>query len=214
MSRWQPDARGRLAQAAMQLFEEQGFAATTVPEIAARAGLTTRTFFRHYADKREVLFAYQQELPAVVAEVLAAAPDSMAPMDVIGAGLRTLAVERFEEQRSHFLAHRDVVRSDDGLQERELWKRAVLGEAMRSGFLARGADELTAMLVAELGVTAFSVATARWLDDESGRPLVSHVEETLAELAALATSASAPGSVTRTADPRVHPGSTGRAEHL
>lgn len=169
----------------MELFEEQGFAATTVPEIAARAGLTTRTFFRHYADKREVLFAYQQELPGVVAEVLAGSPASLSPMEVISVGLRTLAVERFEEQRPHFVAHRDVVRSDGGLQERELWKRAVLSEAMREGFLARGADELTATLVAELGVTAFSVATARWLDDESGRPLVAHVEETLAQLAAL-----------------------------
>jgi AcrR family transcriptional regulator len=185
----------------MQLFEEQGFAATTVPEIAARAGLTTRTFFRHYADKREVLFAYQQELPDVVAEVLAGAPAAMSPMEVISTGLRTLAVERFEEQRPHFVAHRDVVRSDAGLQERELWKRAVLSEAMREGFLARGADELTATLVAELGVTAFSVATARWLDDDSGRPLVVHMEETLAQLAALGASATVPEPVITTSRP-------------
>ncbi|KQO59723.1 TetR/AcrR family transcriptional regulator [Curtobacterium sp. Leaf261] len=187
MSRWQPDARGRLAQAAMELFTEQGFAATTVPEIAARAGLTTRTFFRHYADKREVFFAYQQDLPGVVAEVMTSAPPDLPPMEVIAAGLRRLAVSQFEPARGHFLAHRAVVLSDDGLRERELWKRSVLGDAMRAGFIARGADELSATLAAELGVTAFSVASARWLDDEAGRPMVDHVDETLARLAVMST---------------------------
>lgn len=187
MTRWQPDARGRLAEAAMALFQEQGFQATTVPQIAERAGLTTRTFFRHYTDKREVFFAYQQDLPDVVAEVMASAPPELTPMEVVAAGLRRLAVSQFEPAREHFLAHRAVVLSDDGLRERELWKRSILGDAMHAGFVARGADDLTATLAAELGVTAFSVASARWLDDEAGRPMVDHVDETLARLTAMST---------------------------
>src|SRR5580692_4264648 len=98
MSRWQPDARERLERAALQLFTEQGFAATTVPQITARAGLTTRTFFRHFADKREVIFG-GDEIPALATRLMAEAPPSLTPMTLIIRGLRTVAETRFEGRR-------------------------------------------------------------------------------------------------------------------
>src|SRR6516162_6467851 len=85
MGRWEPDARGRLAKAAMVLYAEQGFERTTVAEIAARAGLTERTFFRHFADKREVLFYGMERLRGLLARAVADAPASAAPMELVGA---------------------------------------------------------------------------------------------------------------------------------
>src|ERR1700704_3099104 len=87
MSRWQPDARGRLEQAALALYGERGFENTTVTEIAERAGLTERTFFRHFADKREVLFGGGGALQELIVSAVANAPDSLAPIDAAAAGL-------------------------------------------------------------------------------------------------------------------------------
>ena len=81
MGRWEPDARGRLMQAALELYGERGFEQTTVAEIAQRAGLTERTFFRHFADKREVLFS--GEVDDLVLSALADARPSAAPIDAI-----------------------------------------------------------------------------------------------------------------------------------
>src|SRR5690242_17827938 len=99
MVRWQPDARERLREAALELFAEQGFAATTVPAITARAGLTTRTFFRHFADKREVLFADEAELPAHAERLVAEAPADTSPLAIVMEGLRAVAEARFESRK-------------------------------------------------------------------------------------------------------------------
>lgn len=91
MGRWEPDARGRLERAALDLFSERGFDQVTVPEITARAGLTTRTFSRHFADKREVLFADADQMPARAAEMVLKSPSGLAPYDVVSHGLDELA---------------------------------------------------------------------------------------------------------------------------
>src|SRR6478735_12019057 len=87
MGRWEPNARGRLEQAALELYVERGFEQTTVADIAARAGLTERTFFRHFADKREVLFSGAGALQELLVSTVAAAPDSMAPIDAVAAAI-------------------------------------------------------------------------------------------------------------------------------
>ncbi|MEV5897976.1 TetR/AcrR family transcriptional regulator [Nonomuraea fuscirosea] len=171
MSRWAPDARERLQRAAMELFAEQGFAATTVPEITARAGLTTRTFHRHFADKREVLFADDARVPEFVAVLMESFPASAEPITLIVEGLRLLIEERFEGRKDAVRARRDLVRSDDGLRERDLHKRAVMAEALRTGFLSRGIDPTRAALLAETGVTLMYVSVAEWLDREDDRKL-------------------------------------------
>jgi len=185
MSRWPSGAQSRLERAALELFVEQGFAETTVPQITARAGLTTRTFFRHFADKREVLFAYQAELPTVVARVLADTPASLGPMDAIMQGLQTVAAE-IESQRTYLRTRHGIVETDDGLRERELRKQSVLSDAIRRELLKRGVDELTATLAAEIAVSVFGVAVTRWLDHDEQRPLSQVVNETFAALLTLA----------------------------
>ena len=185
MSRWPSGAQSRLERAALELFVEQGFAETTVPQITARAGLTTRTFFRHFADKREVLFAYQAELPTVVARVLADTPPSLGPMDAIMQGLQTVAAE-IESQRTYLRTRHGIVETDDGLRERELRKQSVLSDAIRRELLKRGVDELTATLAAEIAVSVFGVAVTRWLDHDEQRPLSQVVNETFAALLTLA----------------------------
>ncbi len=175
MARWRPGARERLEQAALELFVDQGFADTTVPQIAARAGLTTRTFFRHFADKREVLFAGDGELPALVAQLWADTPADLPPVAAIRHGLTTVARTRFEYNYDYLRTRRAVVQADDSLRERELRKRSILADAIHHGFTSRGVDEPTAALAAGIAVTVLGVALNRWLDSEDDLPLADHI---------------------------------------
>jgi AcrR family transcriptional regulator len=197
MGRWEPDASGRLMRAALELFTEQGFTPTTVPQITARAGLTTRTFFRHFADKREVLFVGEQQIPRIVAEMMSTAPPELSPLKLVSTGLDQVAEHVFAGQWSWLRVRRAVVASDVGLQERELKKGAVLSQAVRAGFLARGYDDLPATLIAHFCVTVFTVSVERWLDQPAApgapnatgsphRPLQEFLHETLTALQAVA----------------------------
>ena len=193
MSRWEPNARDRLERAAIELFIEQGFAETTVPQITARAALTTRTFFRHFADKRAVLFAGDEELPALVARLVADAPASLSPMMLIAYALETVAATKFEGRRAYLRTRRAVIQADEGLRERELRKLSALSDAISQGFRDRGFDELTSILAAQLAVTVFSVTLSRWLDQDGAHPLSALVYDTLRALRSV------------TADPAAHP---------
>jgi AcrR family transcriptional regulator len=181
VSRWQPDARARLERAAIDLFTEQGFAATTVPEITGRAGLTTRTFFRHFADKREVLFG-GPEIPALAAGMIADAPASLDPVTLIFGGLQTVAETRFDGRREDLRERRAIIRSDDGLRERDRRKRGDLSEAIRAGFVGRGVPATTAALLGEITVTLLYVALDEWLDTDDDRTLFEVIFETLGTL--------------------------------
>lgn len=188
MSRWSPDAAVRLERAALELFAEQGYAATTVPEITARAGLTTRTFFRHFADKREVLFLREREFPTVVSTLLESAPAGMTPIDLVMHGLRAVASADLPAWRDEIARRRSVVRSDERLRERELLKSTALADAIRAALAARGFPEGDAALAASLGTLVFDNAIARWLDGPAERSLVDVLEETLASVRRLASS--------------------------
>jgi AcrR family transcriptional regulator len=184
VSRWRPDARERLERAALELFAEQGFAATTVPQITERAGLTTRTFFRHYADKREVLFAGEGELPAMARRMIVEAPAGIDPLTLIIGGLRTVVETRFEGRKADLRRRREIVRSDPGLGERELRKRAAICEAVGEGFRERGVPAMTAALLAETVSTLLFVSIQQWLDQDGDRPLLHFAEEALESLRA------------------------------
>ncbi len=186
MGRWQSGARERLERAALELFLEQGFAATTVPQITARAGLTTRTFFRHFADKREVLFAGEDDLPALAEKLMAEAPASFGPVAVIAHGLQPFAEAMFEGRREYLQIRHTIVQTDAGLRERELQKLATLSEAIRQGFIRRGADELTSTLAAEIAMTVVRVAITRWLGQDDERGLSEIIAETLGALRRIA----------------------------
>jgi len=168
VGRWEPDARGRLERAAMELFEEQGFAATTVPQITARAGLTTRTFFRHFADKREVLYA-GDEITAFARRLLVEAPHDLDPVQLVEQGLQQVAAERFDGRRDEVRRRRALVRTEASLRERDAQKRDDLAAVMRPALEERGADPLTAALLAELTVSVLHVAIDAWLDADDGR---------------------------------------------
>ena len=176
----------------MQLFAEQGFAATTVPQIAAHAGLTTRTFFRHFADKREVLFG-DGEIPAHAAALMRDAPADLDPLALVGERLRIVADAVFAGRRAEVRQVRSIIATDEALQERDLRKRAALAEAVRLGFEDRGEPPLRAALLGDLAVSVLHVAFDRWLDDPAAdadaRPLGDVIDEVLAASAGLLASA-------------------------
>jgi AcrR family transcriptional regulator len=184
MSRWEPDARGRLEQAALALYGERGFEQTTVAEIAARAGLTERTFFRHYADKREVLFAGAGILQDLLVSTLASTPDSAAPIDAIAAALQA-AGALLQERRPYARQRQTVIAANAELQERELIKLASLASALAGALRRRGVTEPAASLAAEAGIAVFRVAFERWISQTSQQDLPQLIQESLEELKAV-----------------------------
>ncbi len=182
MSRWEPHARERLEQAALQLFTEQGFGNTSVPQITERAGLTTRTFFRHFVDKREVLFAHEADFPELVAALMAQAPPSLSPMQLIAHGLRAVAALRFDGHRDILATRHHVIAADTGLLEREMRKYAALAAAITDCLRRRGTGELEAVLTADIAVTVLRIAVTQWLGPTENRPLTALLEQTLIAL--------------------------------
>jgi len=180
MGRWEPDARGRLERAALELYLENGYDQTTVAEIAGRAGLTERTFFRHFTDKREVLFR-GDELARAMAGAIGAAPTGTAPLDAVAAALESTS-DFFRDRRPHARTRHTVINANPALQERELIKLASLATTMADALRARGVTEATAGLLAQTGVAVFKVSFERWLDDPADRPLRDLIGESLAEL--------------------------------
>ncbi|HET9721056.1 MAG TPA: helix-turn-helix domain-containing protein [Solirubrobacteraceae bacterium] len=184
MPRWEPDAQERLMEAALELFTEQGYEDTTVAQIAERAGLTKSTFFRHFPDKREVLFAGQGSFLQIPADAIAAAPDDAAPLEAIAAALQALA-SVFSRERHPFASRRQaVIAANSELQEREALKRSDFATAMRRALRRRGVPEPGATLAAELGVLAFRAAFARWAEPASGREFGELATQALQELQA------------------------------
>jgi AcrR family transcriptional regulator len=182
VGRWEPNAQGRLEQAALELYLEQGFDETTVAEIAARAGLTERTFFRHFADKREVLFR-GRELADALEAAIDDAPAAAAPLDAVAAALESLS-GFFADRRPHARRRQTVIAANPSLQERELIKLASLATTICDALRRRGVADPVASLVAETGVAVFKVAFEHWLTDPAESSLAEHIRETLSELRA------------------------------
>jgi AcrR family transcriptional regulator len=181
MGRWEPDARGRLAKAAMALYAEQGFEQTTVAEIAARAGLTERTFFRHFADKREVLFYGMEMLRDLLARAVADAPASATAMDAVGAAFEA-ASSMLQENPERVRLRDAIVSANAELRERELIKLAAVSAAVAGALRDRGISEPAASLAAETGAAVFKVAFARWVSEPGQPDLPGIFRESMAEL--------------------------------
>jgi AcrR family transcriptional regulator len=181
MSRWKPDARSRLERAALTLYRERGFAQTTVAEIAERAGLTERTFFRYFADKREVLFSGGEALRKQLVNALEDAPRTLSPLDAVGTAV--VGVADFFEPRRDFARKRQAVISENAeLQERERIKLASLASALAEALRRRGVSEPAASLAAEMGITVFRISLERWINDARGRSLAKLMLDSLNEL--------------------------------
>ncbi|MGB3351919.1 MAG: helix-turn-helix domain-containing protein [Mycobacterium sp.] len=184
MGRWEPGARQRLVLAAVDLFTEQGYDATTVAQIAERAGVTKSTFFRHFPDKRELLVAGQESLCQLLSEGIASAPDGASAMAAVAAALERASTMMGPDNRELGPRIKAAVATSTELQERDALKTVSLAAAITAALRARGVPEMTAHLAGELGVLAFKQGYARWSENEhqDGRGLAEYALAALDEL--------------------------------
>ncbi len=167
--------------AAITLFAEQGYQATTVAEIAERAGLTQRTFFRYFSDKREVLFSGSEELGRRWLEAVGAAPPEATPLAAVTAGFDPVAemfLERFEFAR----IRTGIIDTNPELRERELIKLQNLAASIKAALVDRGVSANAAILAAQAGVTVFHVAFVRWVGQDDPSTFRRLMDESLEEL--------------------------------
>ena len=193
MTRWEPNARARLAQAAMDLYREQGFNQTTVAEIAERAGLTERTFFRHYADKREVLFGGADDMKGALLAAVANAAESADPLTAAAAGFLAVGAA-LEEQRGRELAgqRQRLIAANAELRERELIKLASWASSVAETLHSRGVEEPVATLAAEVALAVFRTSFEHWTETADSPPLPDLIHESLDQLAAMHSGAPKP----------------------
>lgn len=187
MTRWSPDARGRLAQSAMELFVKRGYDQTTVAEIAERAGLTERTFFRHFADKKEVVFG-ANELRDLLVAAVAQARSSASPMEAVADALLAAGRVFSDERRDYSRRRQSVIAANAVLRERELIKLASIASAIAEALRQRGVSEPSASLSAEAGIAVFRVAFEQWVDASNRLGWSEVLGTSLAELKILVAS--------------------------
>jgi AcrR family transcriptional regulator len=181
MVRWEPGARERLQAAALELFATRGFEQTTAAEIAQSVGLTERTFFRHFSDKREVLFHGQELFFQAFIDGAAAAPPGAAPMQVVASSLSAAAVFFPDERRPFSRARQSVIDKNPALQERERHKLAGLATTVAGALRSRGIGEPAATLAAESGATVFGIAFTQWIRDGEQRSMTEIAADVLRE---------------------------------
>jgi len=184
VSRWAPDARERLETAALDLFVEHGYEETTVAQIADRAGLNRATFFRHFTEKREVLFGGEDMLTGLFADAIRAAATEVTLTECLRAAFAATEVAMTPQQRVKAAKRVLVVAANSELQERGLLKQARIARSITAALRERGADELTARLGAEVGMLAFRIAVERWMAADGDQPFPFHAAAALSDLQA------------------------------
>ena len=184
VSRWAPDARERLETAALDLFVENGYEETTVAQIADRAGLNRATFFRHFADKREVLFGGEDVLAGLFGDAIQGASPEATPSECLHAALVAAGAAMTPQQRAKAAQRVLVVAANTEVQERGLLKHARIAGSISGALRARGADELTARLGAEVGMLAFTIALGRWIQADNDEPFPVLAASALSDLQA------------------------------
>ncbi|MEU1365108.1 helix-turn-helix domain-containing protein [Streptomyces sp. NPDC005803] len=193
MPRSGAEARRRLQQAALELYQERGYDQTTTAEIAARAGVNERTFFRHFPDKREVLFDGEARLRAALTQEVADAADGLRPLDLLLCAFRK-AGRILEDNRPFSEPRLKVIAVTPALRERDLAKAASLTEAVAEALRQRGVPDRLAGLAAHTGWAAFHQAAQAWIDDPS-KSLDAHLIRAFDDLRTL--SATAPPAQTQ-----------------
>jgi AcrR family transcriptional regulator len=182
MVRWEPGARERLQAAALELFATRGFEQVTAAEIAQSVGLTERTFFRHFSDKREVLFYGQGQFLQAFVDGVDAAPPGASPFEVIASALHGAASFFPDERRPYSRTRQSVIDQNPALRERELHKLAGLATTVAEALRARGIGEPAATLTAQSGATVFGIAFAQWIREGERRSLSEIASDVLHEL--------------------------------
>jgi AcrR family transcriptional regulator len=193
MVRWEPGARERLQAAALELFATRGFEQVTAAEIAQSVGLTERTFFRHFSDKREVLFYGQEQFLQAFVDGMDAAPSAASPLEVIACALHGAASFFADERRQYSRMRQSVIDQNPALRERELHKLAGLATTVAEALRARGVGEPAATLAAESGATVFGIAFAQWISEGETRSLADIASNVLDELVNLTGSQATKG---------------------
>jgi AcrR family transcriptional regulator len=194
MVRWEPGTPERLQRAALELYAARGFEETTAAEIAQSVGLTERTFFRHFSDKREVLFHGQQLFAQAFLDGVDAAPPDASPIEVIATALRSATVFFPDERRPYSRTRQSVIDRNPALQERELHKLASLATTLADALRARGVTEPAATLAAQSGVTVFGIAFAQWIREDEERSLAEIADSVLGELRTVTGGSPAPAA--------------------
>ena len=179
MGRWEPDARGRLLDAAVELFTERGYDATTAAQIAERAGLTKTTLFRHFADKREILFQGQESLVVVAGDAVGSAPSGSAPFEVLRAGVLAMCAMHDAGRRDLGRRLDAILSSSAELQERASFKRATIAAALHEALAARLGDARQAGILADVGVRAYYDGFSSWIVASEDGPLADVVRAEL-----------------------------------
>lgn len=179
MARWQPGTRERLQATALELFATRGYDQTTVAEIAAAAEVTERTFFRHFADKREVLFAGQDDFLSMFTGPIEAAPTDTAPFDLVRLALEAGSAFFPDGRRAWSRARQGIIDANAALGERELGKLATLKVRLGEVFRERGVPEPAATVAAETAVTVFHLSFAQWIGDGEDRTFAAIAHERL-----------------------------------
>jgi len=182
MSRWAPNTRARLESAALDLFVQNGYEETTVAQITDRAGVNRATFFRHFADKREVLFGGEDLLAELFADGVRAAPPDSTLIDCLHAALAAAGVAMTPQQRIMAAQRVLVVAANTEVQERGLLKHTRTARSISAALRTRGMDELTARLGAEVGMLAFTIALERWMAADNDAPFRAHAAAALNDL--------------------------------
>jgi AcrR family transcriptional regulator len=182
MGRWEPNPRGRLAKAAVELYAEQGFDHTTGAQIAARAGMHERSFFRLFPDKREVFFYALETAQRDAVAVIAEAPEDASPVDAVAAALeaRCALVQHHPDAA---VVRQNLLAANAELRERDLTKHAEFASALAAALRERGTAEPTATLVAHTAMTVFGIAIANWVNDPEHQDLPRLFRDGLSELA-------------------------------
>jgi AcrR family transcriptional regulator len=186
MTRWAPGARGRLQAAAFELYAEKGYEATTVGDIAARAGVTERTFYRYFADRREVFFDGAQDFQDFLVHGVEAARPDLGPLEAITDTLCQAAREVFAGRAAMAKRRQRLIDANPELHEREVAKMSRLATAMAAALRSRGVEDPTAAVAAETGVALFRIAFALWVDEANTTDLEDLIHGAVHQLAVIA----------------------------
>jgi AcrR family transcriptional regulator len=180
MSRWEPDTRGRLLHAAVELFSEHGYDSTTAAQIADRANVTRTTLFRHFADKREILFQGQDELVALATQGVEGASRGSTPFEVLQAGVLPLCAVHTEDRREIRQRLSAIIPASPELRERAAFKRSAITDALHVALAARLRDARQAGVLADAGVRSYYDGYAAWIESREREPLADVVGAELA----------------------------------
>ena len=197
MARWEPGTAERLQKAALELFATRGFEQTTATEIARSVGLTERTFFRHFSDKREVLFHGQDAFVAAFLAGVETAPPDASPIETVACALGSAATFFPDDRRARSRIRQSVIDQNPALQERERHKLAGLATALADALRARGVDEPAATLAAQTGITVFGISFGQWIGADERRSLADIQNDVLRELLTLTAAVPASGTTPR-----------------